>query len=334
MKLKKTIFMLFKIISDITSTKEPYKIAYDVQSENLREYYFLFEENPRKLNKLITDFDKYGIPVNNAYIDVAKPKTHYYPITIGQYGLAVFHTYLKTKSAQKRNHFLRIADWFYANRIEDSKLGTFWLTDIPKPEYNIRVPWKSAFAQSRAISVLLRAWQITGDKKYLQTASSSLIPYTFDYNNGGVSAFTKHGKFYEEYVATEPTMVLDGHIFSMLGLYDYFRAVPKNIELSYNKLAKNLFDEGVISLINWLPEYDLGYWLRFNMCRMSHYPDIDPCTIGYFRLVCLQLKLLLKITGKQEIKNFLEKIKNYDNAKNIIRMYPVKYKALKQLNRL
>lgn len=78
----------------------------------------------------------------------------------------------------------------------------------------------------------------------------------------------------------------------------------------------------------------MGYWLRFNMCSMPHYPDIDPCTIGYLKLILLQLDLLFRITGRDELKTYLEKFKNYDSISNKLRMYPVKYKALKKLNRV
>lgn len=334
MNPRKIAFMLNKLYHDLKSTGDVYKISEDLHSEKLGEYYFLFEEDPAKLNRLITGFDENGIPINSPYIDVDKAETHYYPISIGQYGLALFNTFIRTGSENKREHFLRIADWFYKNRIEDNKLGTYWLTDIPKPEYKISAPWRSAFTQSRGISTLLRAWQLTNDKNYFESAKSALTPYSFNLIEGGVAAFTEHGKFYEEYVATEPTMVLDGHIFSLLGLYDYYRAVSENTDTASNKLAKELFDEGINSLIKWLPEYDMGYWLRFNMCKMSHYPDIDPCTIGYLKLVLLQMDLLFKITGRIELNEFRIKFGMYDKIFNKLRMYPLKYKALKILNRV
>jgi hypothetical protein len=67
---------------------------------------------------------------------------------------------------------------------------------------------------------------------------------------------------------------------------------------------------------------------------MKHYPSIDPCTIGYLRLIILQLKLLYKITERKELLEFIDRFKSYDKLPNILRMYTVKYKALKKLNRL
>lgn len=332
MKAYKIFFMLRKFINDIFSDETPYRIAEDLNSDVLGFYYFLFEENPAKLNRLISDFDEKGIPINKSYVDVENPKPHYYPISIGQYGLAVFNSYFATKDEDKKNHFIRIADWFIENKIEDEELGIYWLTEIEKPEYKIYGPWKSAFTQSRAISILLRAWQITGNQNYYNVAAKALRIFEIDIKNNGVSVSFEFGKFYEEYAANEPTMVLDGHIFSLLGIYDFIRVADKKSN-SY-LLANNLFNDGINVLINLLPEFDMNFWVKFNLCKMSHYPEIDPCTIGYLKLVSLQLDLLYGITGNEIFKHYSSKFIGYKKTANIFRMLLIKFKALKKLNRL
>lgn len=333
MKINRIFFMVKKFIRDVGAEKEPYKISEDLFSEKLGEYYFLFEENPAKLNRLITGFDNDGIPVNSAYIDVENAKKHYYPISIGQYGLAVFDTFIKTPSEDKKNHFIRIADWFLLNKIEEPARGTFWLTDIPKPEYKVSKPWVSAFTQSRAISILLRAWQITGKSDYFNAAAGALKIYEIEHFNGGVTVTLNNCKFFEEYPAEKPTMVLDGHIFSLLGLYDFYRAT-KELFPEESEKSLQLFNEGVNGLLSLIKEYDMGFWLKFNLCKMDHYPETDPCTIGYLRLIVLQLKLLFKLTTNVEFSKYSEKFSSYDKLSNIIRMYPYKFVALKKLKRL
>ena len=334
MKLHKKLFMLRKLITDLKQGSIPFKPNEDNKSEKLGYYYFRFEEDFKRLNRLITNLDQDGIPLNTTYIDVAAKKLHYYPISIGQFGLALFHSYLNTNSADKLAHFLRIADWFVKNAQHDNRLGAYWLTDVPKPEYRIEKPWKSAFAQSRAISILLRAWQLTGKENYFELAAKALIPFQYDIREGGVTANLYEGHpFYEEYVAAEPTMVLDGHIFSLWGLYDFVRATQRQ-PTEASELARQLFQDGVESLIYWLPQFDLGYWVRFNLCKMAHYPSTDPCTAGYLRLVVEQLKILADITGEKEFSTLAAKFKDYNCIQNILRMYRAKYRTLKQLNRI
>lgn len=334
MKLDKKIFMLQKLITDLKQSSIPFEPNEDNRSEKLGYYYFRFEEDFEHLNRLITTLDQDGIPLNTTYIDIAEKKLHYYPISVGQYGLALFHSCLKTDSAEKRAQFLRIADWFAKNAQHDDRLGAFWLTDVPKPEYRVFSPWKSAFAQSRALSILMRAWQLTGKNDYYTLAGEALEPFYFDIREGGVTAnLYEQRPFYEEYVAAEPTMVLDGHIFALFGLFDFVRCTSKSSPESAHK-AQKLFERGITSLIDWLPEFDLGYWVRFNLCRMAHYPAIDPCTVSYLHLIVEQLKILAEITGKMELSTFARQFKDYHHIRNILQMYWTKYQALKQLNRI
>jgi hypothetical protein len=334
MNLKKTVFMLKKLKRDLLKREYPFEMGPISHSQELREYYFLFYRKPQVLNWQIQGFDQDGIPLVASYIDVKERSLVYYPISIGQYALAVFHDFLKSGSEEDKQTFLKFADWFYENRME-SETGTFWLTDVPRPEYKIAIPWKSAFAQSRALSVLLRAWQLTGNESYLTVSKRALLPFTHDISEGGVSAHFHTGyPFYEEYVADTPTMVLDGHFFALMGLLDFIRAVPPHLGQEMLQIAHNLFDQGIESLRYWLLKFDMGYWVRFNLCTMPHYPDIDPCSKSYMRLVLAQLNLFYRITGHAFLKETYVKWKKYDNLVNLLRMYLVKYRTLRKLNRI
>ncbi|RHR77783.1 D-glucuronyl C5-epimerase family protein [Odoribacter sp. AF15-53] len=337
MKIKNAIFFGKRMLTDFNENKH-LTICLDNKNSKLSCYYFVFEEdkiNTRGGNHPFL-FDAQGIPQVHSYIDVVDTKGYfYYPITIGQYALAVFHTWLKTQDPDKKAYFLRFADWFMDKRTDDPMLGTYWLTETAKPEYGVNTPWKSAFAQSRAISVLLRAWQLTGDKTYLETATRALIPFTKDITSGGVSVDREKGEtFYEEYVAAKPTRVLDGHGFCLFGLYDYIRAVPESVNPNGHALAQQLFDEGVEGLIRQIPKFDMGFWSRFNRCDLPGYPQDDPCTIGYLRLVRQQFLILHGLTGREELHTFSEKFRHYDRIPNILKMYRHKFRALKKLNRL
>jgi hypothetical protein len=125
-----------------------------------------------------------------------------------------------------------------------------------------------------------------------------------------------------------PTLVLNGMIFSLCGVYDFVRVFPNN------KLAKKIFDDGINTLKNILPEYDLNYWSKYNLCEANFYPKIDPATVGYQRLHITQLKMLYKLTGEKIFNNYAQMFKKQINIFNILKMYIIKYKALKKLNRI
>lgn len=328
-KIEKSLFMLKKLRKDLFRDRVIYELAPDVHGKELHEYYFVMDEARLRAGYSQNfHFDERGIPMIPTYIDVEERKLIYYPISIGQFGLAVFHTWLRSGSDADRDRFLAIADWFMANRREDDRLGTHWLSDVPKPEYRIDGPWPSAFAQSRAISVLLRAFQMTGEPGYRDAAVGALAIFEVPAPEGGVTTFSRYGPIYEEYPAPFITAVLDGSYFSLFGLFDAVRAMP---ELEG---ARRLFDAGADALKAALPDYDLGFWIRYNLCAEPWYPQPDPATIMYFRMILTQMELLSRMSGDPFFAELADRWRRYDRPVNILRMYWLKYRALKGLNRL
>lgn len=331
MALSKNIFMLKKLFKDLRKPKSIYSISHDFSNPILGYYYFIFQENRIAAGKdqgLIKKFDTDGIPLNKTYVDVIDKDYVYFPISIGQMGLSVFHTYLQTHDVKDKKRFLKFCDWFYKNVELNDATGARWMTDVSLPQYKNPGPWQSAFSQSRGINILLRGYQLSGKKEWAEIAEKALIPFTLPVKNGGVTSFTEWGPFYEEYTSSEPTLVLNGKIFSLCGIHEYHRVFPEN------KLAKKLFEDGINTLEKILPEYDLGFWSRYNLCKAEWHPDIDPATIGYQRLHIDQLNMLYALTGKEVFKKYSAIFKQQDSFVNALRMYKLKYNSLRKIGRL
>jgi len=326
----KYLFFITRIWKDIFNPTV-WPISNDLWSKRLREYYFVFTEqameNQKGGQKSIV-YDKNGIPMNPTYIDVRDKDFVYYPITIGQVGLAVFHTYLQTNSDSDKGRFLKFPKWFLDNVIIDERLGAYWITNVPLPQYRNPGPWQSAFVQSRAISNLLRGYQLTENKEYFDLAEFALKPFTIPVSEGGVTSFTDFGPFYEEYTASLPTCVLNGMIFTICGITDFMRVFPEH------KLARKLYDDGIQTLKNSIHEFDLGYWSKYNLIDSDWYPKNDPSTITYQHLHVTQLKMLHNLTKEKIFIEYAEKFEKQINLINIAKMYFFKYKALKKLGRL
>jgi hypothetical protein len=321
--------MLRKLRKDVTRGRQAYALADDLLSPQLGEYYFEMTE-PLLLSGHSQEFhfDDEGIPLIPTYIDVEERALIHYPISIGQYGLAVWHTFHQTGAEADRHRFLRIVDWFYRNRIEDERLGAYWLTDVEKPAYRIDKPWKSAFAQARAINLLLRAHQLTGDRETHRVAERALVPFQYSVDQGGVVAYLDEGPFYEEYPAGVPVLVLNGMVFSLCGVHDFLRVHPEHAG------ARRIFNDGVSTLARLLPRYDLGFWSRYSLCEASFHPAVDPATIGYHHLHIVQLELMYRLTGKEIFRQYSERWRGFVNLPNALRMYRIKLRALRAMGRL
>ncbi|PZC79397.1 hypothetical protein B5X24_HaOG216392 [Helicoverpa armigera] len=115
--------------------------------------------------------------------------------------------------------------------------------------------WHSAMSQGHAISLLSRAYYRSGDMTYLQAAKRALYLLDVPSHAGGVKAMwmDKH-VWYEEYPTKPPLFVLNGFIYTLLGLYDLHIIEGEN-SIS---LAKKMFDDGMTSLKTLLPLFDTG----------------------------------------------------------------------------
>ncbi|MBN2281895.1 MAG: hypothetical protein JXQ65_15030 [Candidatus Marinimicrobia bacterium] len=323
--------MLNKLWMDLRRPAESYQLADDFESPYLGYYYFLFDETRISTGKdqaLINKFDENGIPINKTYIDVIDKEYVYFPISIGQMGISIFHTFLKTQSVKDKERFLKFVDWFVEHAEVSEKFGARWLTDVSLPQYQNPGPWASAFAQARALNILLRGYQLTQNEKYAELAHKALKPFFISAQEGGVTSFTPWGPFYEEYTAKVPTMVLNGMVFSLCGLFDYQRVFPENNQ------ADQLIRDGIETLAKVLPEYDIGFWSKYNNCQADWYPKIDPATILYQRLHVRQMEFMYRMTGIAVFQDYAKKFASQDTIFNALRMYRLKYKSLKNIGRL
>ena len=118
-------------------------------------------------------------------------------------------------------------------------------------------------AQGHAISLLARAYYHSkGDKRYLRAALDGLKLFRIPSYQGGVLA-TFLGKYawYEEYPTTPHSFVLNGFIYSLLGLYDLNSTAPAN----QSNEAAVLFEQGMASLKKMLLLYDTGSGTSYDL---------------------------------------------------------------------
>ena len=152
--------------------------------------------------------------------------------------------------------FFHGADWF----VENQDAGGGWPSNVvfnkgrkkyPGAE-ELQAGWYGAMCQGQAISVLVRAFHQSGDDKYLEAAEKAVKVFSIPSSRGGVRAvFLEKYPWYEEYPTNPPTFILNGFMYSLLGLFDLKSVSSKNT-------ATSLYKSGIESLAALLPLYDSG----------------------------------------------------------------------------
>ena len=114
-------------------------------------------------------------------------------------------------------------------------------------------------AQGLGVQVLILAYNLTGEKRYLESAKKALNAFYVEVSNGGVIIKEGDGWWYEEYADEEGKMprVLNGMIYALLGIWEYYK-------ITGDENAKYLFDRGITSLKNHLHEYDANCWTFYD----------------------------------------------------------------------
>lgn len=257
--------------------------------ESLNSYYLNFLVKADYPGKFDTD----EIPLFSS----GEIPLQYHPVVVCQYALGLFEKLNspELKSEKNDEKFLKQAEWLVKKAVDENN-GALWYFNFDVLRYKLKSPWISAMAQGEAISVLLRAYKITNDVRFLRTAEKALSPFEIDIRHGGVLGKFKNVIFYEEYPSEKFSGVLNGFIFSLFGLYD--------LMLLNNSKAEKLFNTGIAGLIELIKYYDLNYWSRYDL---YDYPMENPASFTYHSLHVEQLKALFILTNEIRIKEYIDR---------------------------
>jgi hypothetical protein len=149
-------------------------------------------------------------------------------------------------------------------------------------------PWSSGMAQGDVLSVFVRLYEATGKAEYLEVAHETFQSFTrFHGESTPWTVRVDSSDFYwiEEYPFEEGTQVLNGFIYGLSGLYDYYI-------LTGDDTAKQLVRAALTTLNHYLPEYrdegNASYYCLYHKINSPKYHIKDHLP---------QLEYLYKISG-------------------------------------
>lgn len=218
--------------------------------------------------------DENGVPYNSP---IGEYPATYQSTTIAQYGLAQWNSYLETASEQHQQAFLTQANWLVEHEVQLDGDTSGWPIPYPSSNYHAPGPWLSALTQGNVVSVLLRAYRLTGDERFLKVARRGVRTFERDILDGGVSTFLgKDGVFFEEVAVYPAAHILNGYVLALFGLYDY-------VALTDDSQINELIQRSLATLHSWIDEYDTGYWSRYDLHYRHHaslfYHDLHICLL-------------------------------------------------------
>ena len=291
----------------------------NVSPGELGEYYMQFAEKADYQGF----YDSSGVPQLDYHGHIG---LQYNPIAIAQYGLGNYNLYRRTADPERRRKFFIAADWL-CSHLEPNPQGlNVWNHNFDW-EYRdtLRAPWYSALAQGQGISVLVRAHKEkqeeekqkeenqkgakqneSADSHYLEAARRALACFHVPMKDGGVAFTDESGDlWFEEYIVSPPTHILNGFIWAAWGVYDYFLATQ-------DASAKELFSRAVRTLLHNLDRYDLGFWSLYEQSG-TRLPMV--ASAFYHQLHIVQLRVMHRLTGEAAFARVADRWESYTHSR-------------------
>ncbi len=233
-------------------------------------------------------------------------KELYFSIAIFQYGLGAYDLYLMNNNHSMLEKTIACAEWAVINQQPDGGWITF-LYENPLHPY-------SSMAQGEGISLLLRTYIATGKIKYVEAAKKAYQFMIRPLAEGGTTKYDGDDIYF--YECMENPLILNGWIFSIWGVLDYYKFFR-------DEKSKYILTSSIKSLRNKLSDFDIKYWSRYEDGK-------SICSSFYNKLHIAQLRVMAEITGEYIFKKYADKW-NVNQHKWINRMRAFIKKASQKL---
>lgn len=203
--------------------------------------------------------DKDGVPIMN----IEKIGKVRHPAWIGIYALqyADAESFYDLVVDEDKERFANCISWIKRNYKTTAEGYTVWMYDFDSTynDVTIEKPWYSAFGQALPIEALVEYYNQYGDQEALELAQAAAEILFVDISEGGLLFQDGENYWFEEIPTLEnPSHILNGHMRTLIALDKLYQA-------SQNEQYRNWFEKGAITLSKWLPQYDTGYWLRYDL---------------------------------------------------------------------
>ena len=268
--------------------------------ERIDNYYIDFSD---KLN-YSHYIDKQGVPMLNYYGNIG---IKYNPTAVCQYGFGALQKYLSTEKVEYKEIFIAQCEWLVRTlKVDELGIGR-WEYDFAGDVYEVyktNNTWISALSQAQGISLLLRGYILTGEIRYLDICHKAFNAFLYNVDKGGVLNWDSDGNlFLEESPTSKVSAILDGFLFAIWGVYDYY-------SITFDNRAYEIYELCIKTLLNVLPKYDLGYWSRADLFLEKR---IMHASFFYHKLHVEQLKVYYEKTNIQLFKYYSERWEEFYN---------------------
>lgn len=223
-----------------------------------------------------------------SYIDTGEKI--FFPIEIFQYGLGAYDLYLLNNDNLMLKKTISCANWAIENQQTNGGWSTF-AHQTPNHPY-------SSMAQGEGISLLVRMYIETNNKCYYNAAKRAIDFMLLSIENGGTTKYKGDWVYFLE--CTHEPLVLNGWIFSIWGIVDYYK-------LTKNVYVKQVLDATLMTLENKVSYFDKGFWSMYDCEKRI-------CSPFYHKLHIAQLRVMYDLSNRDVYRIYADKWEKYQQS--------------------
>lgn len=280
-------------------------------SANSSYLHFETEYDPAPTDNVVFDSD--GIPQT-----VVHGERYYAPVAVAQYALSLYGKYLNDHTAPgPRDAFLTAVSRLQQLQGADGALRYPFAWKYYLSAETYPPGWVSAMAQGQAMSAFVRAFDVSGDRAYLDSARLAYqflqVPVTAGgvrSNLGDLDPSLTGYPFYEEYVSTPDGYTLNGFMFTLLGISDWCQTAASQ-RLPDATDCENAFTAALRILSRILPYYDLGTFSSYDLGHYTWNRSAPHMSAKYHMIHIFLLHALYTLTGDPELQHYAQKWATY-----------------------
>ena len=184
-----------------------------------------------------------------------------HPVAQASYGIDNVESYILTSDQR----YLDRAKAQAARLMEKAdKIGTAWYLPYPfdfylhgDPDDKMTAPWYSSMAQGQAITLFARLYDVTQDEIYRNAADgvfASFLRPKATSTPWTVWVDSLNHLWLEEYPGRAADRTLNGHMFAVFGMWDYWR-------LTQDERAKTLYQGALTTVVDYFNQYRNEKWI-------------------------------------------------------------------------
>ena len=283
------IDLLHKFKQYFTAAPDYWKLTDPGKKGNYVISYYPLSFRDRLYQAHYVHFDAGGLPM---FHSKAGELVHFCT-GMCSFAFAHWEEFLNNGKQEHADHVIKVADYLIG--MAESRInGSMMVLDYDSDAKDNGLT--CAMNQGESISAVCRAYCLTQDRKYLESALKMAIPFRFPYGHDGVRGKLENGSIW---YLEGGKMILNGHNYSLFGLADL-------VSISNEKWVKELFDAGLKSVEDSVQYFDNGFW--------SWYWVNKPLYIAsamYHNLHICQLEVLARISGSEKINSYAKRFAGY-----------------------